>query len=194
MVVVAAGRRPGLDRARRPEAAVRFAARRAGDPGRRAGRPCRRSGPDVPHRLWLRSALALGRGTPNGRLRGRVAAQDQRHERLCGLARLVELLLPPHPQPSGPGRLAGLQRRHRALADGARHLCGVGADPEPFRRRGGRLARRHRGGSRDQQTTRPLAARHRIQAGSPLRHQPGRHRRHGARDPGGTLGRRGAVW
>ena len=58
-------------------------------------------------------------------------------------------------QPSGPGRLAGVQRRHRAAADGARHLRGAGAHPQPLRRRGGGLARRHRGRSRHQQAARP---------------------------------------
>ncbi len=97
LVVVAARGRPGLDRARRPKAAVRLAARRDGAARRRVARACRRSGRDVPHRLRPRARLARGRGAAHRRLRGGVAAEDQRHERLCGLARLVELLLAPHP-------------------------------------------------------------------------------------------------
>ena len=40
----------------------------------------------------------------------------------AGSHRLVELLLAPDPQPSGPRRVAGVQCRDRAAADGARHL------------------------------------------------------------------------
>ena len=55
-------------------------------------------------------------------LRRRVAVEDQRDECLCRFARLVELLLPPHPQPSRPRRLADVQRGDRASPDGAGHL------------------------------------------------------------------------
>ena len=84
------------------------------------------------------------RAAADGRLRGRLAAEDQRDERLCRLARLVELLLAADPQPSRPRRLAGLQRGDRAAADGARHLPGAGGDARPLLDRRRRLARRHR--------------------------------------------------
>ena len=69
--------------------------------------------------------LALG---PDRHLRDPLAGQDQRHQRLCRLDRLVEFLLAPDAQPSGPRGLAGVQRRHRAAADGTRRLQGARAD------------------------------------------------------------------
>ena len=43
-------------------------------------------------------------------VRGRRADQDQRYQRLCRLARLVQRVLAPHPQPPRSRRLAGVQR------------------------------------------------------------------------------------
>ena len=136
-------------------------------------------------------AVAFGYVLPSGvgavalmtAVRRGLAAQDQRHQRLCGLDRLVELLLAPDPQPSGPRGLARLQRRHRAAADGARHRQDHRQHAVALRRGGLGLGRRAGGGPRHQQAARPVAPRHRVQARPSLRHQPGGHRRHGAGDP-----------
>ena len=64
--------------------------------------------------IWWRSATCSprrGRARVHRRLCHRLADQDQRHQRLCRLDCLVELLLPADPQPSGPRGLAGVQRR-----------------------------------------------------------------------------------
>ncbi len=82
---------------------------------RRAGGSCRRPLANVSDSLRLHDPEPHCRTDPDGGLRRRVAVEDQCDECLCGLACLVELLLPPDPQPSGPRRLAGLQRSHRAF-------------------------------------------------------------------------------
>ena len=122
-------------------------------------------------------ALAL-----TGTVRHPVAAQDQRHQRLCRLDRLVELLLAPHPQPSRPRGLAGVQRAGRAAADGDRRLQGAGADAGALFQCRDRLGRRAGRRSRRQQAARPAPAAHRVQARPSLRHQSGRRRRDDDRD------------
>ena len=161
----------------------------------------RRADADVSGRLRLRVPLAAAGARLHRRLRRRLAAQDQRHQRLCRLDRLVELLLAPDPQPSGPRRLAGVQRRDRAAADGARHLQDARAHARALLDRRGRLGRRARRRSRHQQAARPEPAGHRVQARASLRHQPGRRRRDAGRDRrrrssafSGVLGPRCSRW
>ena len=171
--------RPRLGGARRAQAALRLVPGGPGAQPRGAGGARRRARPDVPGRLRLRHSLAGFPAVAHRRLRGGLAAQDQRHERLCRVAGLVELLFPPHPQPSRPGRMADLQRVDRAGADGARHLHGTGEDPRPVLHRRRRLAGLDRRRPHHQQAPRPVAAGHRVQARPSLRHQSGRRRRHG---------------
>ena len=57
-------------------------------------------------------------------IRHRLPTENQCHQRLCWLHRLVEFLFAPDPQPSGPGGLAGFQRSRCADADGNQHLPG----------------------------------------------------------------------
>jgi hypothetical protein len=77
----------------------------------------------------------------------------------------------------GPGGLAGVQCRHRAAPHGAWDLQAAGGNTwRVFDHRHG-LAVGDLRGSLHQQAVRPLPARHRVQAGASLRHQPGRHRR-----------------
>ena len=120
----AAGGRPRLDRLRRAEAAGRVVPGLWRDVARLHRRGGDAAGADVPHRLPGPRALADGGAGPDQHLRHAVAAEDQRHQRLCRVDRLVELLLPPDAQPSRPGRVAGVQHRHRPAADGAGGLRG----------------------------------------------------------------------
>jgi hypothetical protein len=62
-------------------------------------------------------ALRLGGGGHRA-LRLRLAAQDQRHQRLRRLAGLEQLLLPADAQPPRARGVDGVQHRHRAAADG----------------------------------------------------------------------------
>ncbi len=66
--------------------------------------------------VFARPGLGAGR---DHAVRGRLADQDQPHQRLCGLAGLVQLLRAAHAQPSGPRGLAGVQRADRGAADDA---------------------------------------------------------------------------
>jgi hypothetical protein len=61
-----------------------------------------------------------------GTVRGDLAAQDQRHQCLCGLAGVVELLCAADAQPSGTGGVGGVQRPHRLAVDGAEPVSGAG--------------------------------------------------------------------
>ena len=134
--------RPRLDRSRPAEAARGLVPGLSRDQPPGAGREGCRADADVSGGVPGCVFLAATRARLRLHLRHRLADQDQRHQCLCGLDRLVELLLAPHPQPSGPRRLAGLQRRDRAAADGARDLQGAGAHSRAlFDRRGG-LGRR----------------------------------------------------
>jgi hypothetical protein len=91
-----------------------------------AGRPRGRPQPDVPGGLRDRvSALRLG-GGGHGAVRGRLAAQDQRHQRLRRLAGLEQLLLAADAQPPGAGGVDGVQHLHRADADGDERLQALG--------------------------------------------------------------------
>ena len=174
-------RRAGLGRARHPQDARWCPARLAGAAQRNCPRKGGRPQPDVPDRLLAR----LRQHDPGDRrhrpFRRRLAAQDQRHQRLCRLAGLVQLLRPPDAQPSGARRLGRLQHADRAAADGTERLPGARPGARPlFQHRhlvdgGGRRRPRH------QQAARSGAAGHRVQAQQPLRHQPGRRRRHGGR-------------
>ena len=91
-------------------------------------------------------ALALDR-----HLRHSLAGQDQRHQRLCRLDRVVELLLAADAQPSRPRGLAGVQRHGGAAADGNRRLQGAGADAGALLQRRDCLGRRAGRRSRHQQ-------------------------------------------
>ena len=88
----------------------------------------RRARAHVSRSLSLRAVAAGSRAGLDRHFRHSLAAEDQRHQRLCRLDRLVEFLLPPHPQPSRPRGLAGVQRSGRVAADGDRRLQGAGAD------------------------------------------------------------------
>ena len=95
--------------------------------------------PDVPRSayeyVFPNPALGGGGDRP---VRGHLAAQDQRHQCLCRLAGLVELLCPAHAQPSRPRRLGRVQHPDRADAHGTGCLPGAGAGAGPL------LERRHR--------------------------------------------------
>ncbi len=103
-------RRSRLDRARRAQAARRIV------PGVfclepwRQLRARRRARAHVSRSLPLRAVAAGPRAGLDRHVRHSVAAQDQRHQRLCRLDRVVEFLLSPDPQPSRPRGLAGFQR------------------------------------------------------------------------------------
>ncbi len=114
-----------------------------------------------------------------GRLRGDVALapdrhradrhpgdhlpdQDQRHQRLCRVDRLVELLLAPDPQPSRPRGLGGVQRAAGPAADGARHLLGDREDPRPLFQLRRRLDRRAGGRPGHQQAAWPQPQGNRV--------------------------------
>ena len=107
-------RRAGLGRARRAEDAGGVVPRLSRDRASGAAAARRRPDADVSGRLRIRVLVAAAGARVHRRFRRHLAAQDQRHQRLCRLARLVELLLAPHPQPSGPRGLARLQYRDRA--------------------------------------------------------------------------------
>ena len=108
----AARRRPRLDRARRAQAAGRLVPGGAGA----AARACPAEQAVEPTQMYLDGLRATCCRSPTSalvltrRVRRGLAAQDQRHQRLCRLARLVELLLAPDAQPSGPRGVAGVQR------------------------------------------------------------------------------------
>ena len=69
----------------------------------------RRAGAHVSRSVSLRAVAARSRAGADRHLRHSLAGQDQRHQRLCRLDRVVELLLAPDAQPSRPRRLAGVQ-------------------------------------------------------------------------------------
>ena len=104
--------------------------------------------------------------------------EDQRHQRLCRIDRLVEFLLAPDPQPSRPRGLARVQRDGGVALDGDRRLQGAGTDAGTLFQRRDCLGRRSGRRSRRQQTAGSTAAAHRVQARASLRYQPGRRRRH----------------
>ena len=81
-----------------------------------------RTDADVSRGVWLCLLLAANGTGFYRRFRRHFAAQNQRHQRLCRLDRLVEFLFASDAQPSRPRGLAGLQRHYCAGVDGARHL------------------------------------------------------------------------
>ena len=110
-----AGRRAGLGDAGRAEDAGR---RAAGLPGAVSyAVPADRA--VDPNQMYLAayeyvfSELRLG-GGGHGAVRGGVAAQDQRHQRLRRLAGLEQLLLAPHAQPPRARGVGGVQHADRA--------------------------------------------------------------------------------
>src|SRR4051812_17470478 len=175
-------RRSRLDRPRRAEDAggvvPGFSRHRTSGPAAER----RRTHADVSGRVRIRVLVAAARARVHRRFRHHFADQDQRHQRLCRFDRVVELLLAPHPQPSGPRGVARLQCHDRAHADGARHLQDARAYPWALLHRGGRLGRRAGGRPRHQQAARPQPCRNRIQARPSLRHQPGGRRSDAGRD------------
>ena len=170
-------RRPRLDHSRRAETAGRIV------PGVlclepwRIHRACRRTGAHVSRSVSLRAVATGPRTGADRHFRDPFAVEDQRHQRLCRIDRVVEFLFPPHPQPSRPRGLAGLQRAGRVAADGNRRLQGAGADAGALLQRRHRLGRRAGRRSRRQQAARPAPAAHGVQARASLRHQSGRRRR-----------------
>ena len=165
----------------------------AEDDGRRgAGVPradvtwCRRNARSIPNQMYLAAweyVFPALRHWRSRRPRGFVvafAAQDQRHQRLCRLAGLEQLLLPPDAQPPGPRGVGGVQHRHCAGADGDERLL----------RRSGHVLGLYSNIAiawmmavvADLVINKPLGlspAGHRVPAGAPVRHQPGRRRRDG---------------
>ena len=177
------GGRSGLDHSRHVEASRRIV---SGVPRRRASW-CRCRQAVEPTQMYLvafriRLFLAADGARFHRRLRRHLAAQDQRDQRLCGLDRVVEFLLASDAQPSRPRGVAGVQRDHRADADGTRHLQDARARSRALFDRRGLLGQRAGRRPRDQQAARTEPAGHRVQARASLRHQSGRRRRHAGGD------------
>ena len=177
MVDRTAQRRAGLDHPGRAQIAGGIVPRLLRAEPRRFRGACRRARAYVPGSISLR-AVAAGPGAGADRhFRHSVAAQDQRHQRLCRLDCMVQLLFAPDPQPSRPGGVAGVQRAGGAAADGNRRLQGAGADAGALFQRRDCLGRGAGRRSRRQQAASPAPAAHRVQARASLRHQSGRRRR-----------------
>ena len=189
LVGVRRDRRSGLGAAGRAEDAGWNAARVDRDRPLGAAGSRGRPEPDVPRRLrhGVQPPRAVGRG--DGAVRDPVAAQDQRHQRLRRLARVVELLRAAHAQPPGARRVARVQHGDRADADGARRLHRAGQGARPVREPRDFMVDGGRRGSRRQQAARPLAQGHRVPPRLPVRREPGRRRRDGR---GIGAGHRGA--
>ncbi len=182
MVDRAAERRPRLDHLRRAQTAAGLVPRLLRAEPRPLRRARRRARAHVSRSVPLRAVAARSGAGADRHLRHSLADQDQRHQRLCRLDRLVEFLLAADAQPSRPRGLAGVQRPGRAAVDGDRRLQGAGADAGALFQRRDRLGRRAGRRSRRQQAAGPAPAAHRVQARASLRHQPGRRRRHDDRD------------
>ena len=149
--------RTGLDRAGHPEnAGGLFSGRAAGQAGLRNGER-RPAGADVSLRLRPRLCQSTGRHRPDRAVRGDLAAQDQRHQRLCRLAGLVQLLLPPDSQPSRPRGVGGVQCHPRLAADGAWHLSDAGTHAGTLFQHPGGLDGHHFCRSRHQQAPWPVS-------------------------------------
>ena len=124
-VLVARGHpgRAGLGDLRRHQAGRRAVRRgvhhRQADPG--VGRHRERAGAPVPDGLRAVPA-GMGGHDPGGVPGGDQPDQDQRHQRLLGLAGLDEQLHPGHQALPGPAGLRDLQRVRRAAADGTEHV------------------------------------------------------------------------
>jgi hypothetical protein len=76
-------------------------------------------------------------------VRHRLPGEDQRHQRVCGLHRLVEFLFARHARASGPRGVAGVQRTAGAAADGDRHFLRHRKRADHLRQLRGGLDRRH---------------------------------------------------
>ena len=172
-----AERRSRLDHPRRAQAVCGIVPCLLRAQPRRLLRARRRARAHVSRGFPLRAVAARPGAGADRHLRHPLAAQDQRHQRLCRLDRLVEFLLAPDPQPSRPRGLAGVQRAGRAAVDGDRRLQGAGADAGALFQRRDCLGRRAGRRSRRQQAARLAPAAHRVQARASLRHQSGRRRR-----------------
>ena len=90
----------GLDRARRAQDAGGLVPRVPRDPEPDSAREGGRADADVSGRVPIRVFVAGARARIHRRVRHHLAAQDQRHQRLCRLDRVVEFLLAADPQPS----------------------------------------------------------------------------------------------
>ena len=123
----------------------------------RLQRARRRARAHVSRSVSLRAVAARSGAGADRHLRHSLADQDQRHQRLCRLDRVVELLLAADAQPSRPRGLAGVQRHGGAAADGNRRLQGAGADAGALFQRRDCLGRRAGRRSRHQQAARACA-------------------------------------
>ena len=112
----AAERRPRLDHLWRAQTAGRLLPRLLRAQPWRLQRARRRARAYVSRSVSLRAVAARSGAGADRHLRHSLADQDQRHQRLCRLDRLVELLLAADPQPSRPRGLAGVQRHGGAAA------------------------------------------------------------------------------
>ena len=182
MVDRTAQRRPRLDHLWRAQVVAGLVPRLLRAQPWRLQRARRRARAYVSRSVSLRAVAARSGAGADRHLRHSLADQDQRHQRLCRLDRVVELLLAADAQPSRPRGLAGVQRHGGAAADGNRRLQGAGADAGALLQRRDCLGRRAGRRSRHQQAARASPAAHRVQARASLRHQSGRRRRHDDRD------------
>ena len=151
MVDRAAERRPRLDHLWRAQAAAGLVPRLLRAQPRRLQRARRRARAYVSRSVSLRAVAARSGAGADRHLRHSLADQDQRHQRLCRLDRVVELLLAADAQPSRPRGLAGVQRHGGAALDGNRRLQGAGADAGALFQRRDCLGRRAGRRSRHQQ-------------------------------------------
>ena len=110
MVDRAAERRPRLDHLRRAQIIAGLVPRLLRVQPRRLQRAGRRTGAHVSRSVSLCAVAARPGAGADRHLRHSLADQDQRHQCLCRLDRLVELLLAADAQPSRPRGLAGVQR------------------------------------------------------------------------------------
>ena len=153
-----AQRRPRLDHLWRAQIAAGLVPRLLRAQPRRLQRACRRARAHVSRSVSLRAVAARSGAGADRHLRHSLADQDQRHQRLCRLDRVVELLLAADAQPSRPRGLAGVQRHGGAAADGNRRLQGAGADAGALLQRRDCLGRRAGRRSRHQQAARAAPA------------------------------------
>ena len=116
MVDRAAQRRSRLDHSRRAQAFGRIVPRLLRTQPRRLQRASRRACAYVSRSVPLCAVAARPGAGSDRHLRHSLATEDQRHQRLCRIDRLVEFLLAPDPQPSRPRGLARVQRDGGAAA------------------------------------------------------------------------------
>ena len=164
--------RPGLDLAGHAEDAGRgfSGLRRAAVRHIAAARG--RTHADVPGGLPSLAERPHGCAAAHGAVRGDLADQDQRHQRLCRITGMEQLLRAAHAQPPGPRGLAGVQRHHRHAADDTGRLRRARARAGPLRQRGHRLGGRAGRGPGHQQAAGPEPQGRGVSPRLPLRHQP----------------------